>query len=222
MDFTNWFYQYELFILLFNGYWYLTYVLAIRRGYLDKAPAIPLFSLTLNFAWDIAGAFILQSPGFQFLINLGYVTVNTIFTIQWFLYWRNVNGFKKLTPYEFYGFWALSMGVSLAVILLGNTELNDILGYKIGFVDNFINSILFIAMLYNRDDVAGQSVYIGISKMLGTGCMSIASLIFTPTKFENSVILVPLYIGIFAFDLLYVILYIIKARKLGINVWRRW
>src|SRR5215204_2995458 len=106
VDFTDRFFQYQLFILLFNGYWYLTYVLAIRRGYLDKAPAIPLFSLTLNFAWDIAGAFFLESPGFQSIINLGYVTVNSIFTIQWFLYWRNINGFKKLNTYEFYGFWA--------------------------------------------------------------------------------------------------------------------
>ena len=222
MDFSSWFIQYQIFILLFNGYWYLTYVLAIRRGYLDKAPAIPLFSLTLNLAWDIAGAFILESPGFQFIINMGYVTVNSIFTMQWFLYWRNINGFKKLNKYEFYGFWTLAMAVSMAVILLGNTELNDLLGYKIGFVDNFINSILFIAMLYNRDTVAGQSVYIGISKMLGTACMSIASLIFTPTKVADSVILVPLYIGIFGMDLLYVVLYIIKARRLGVDVWRRW
>ena len=222
MDFSSWFIQYQIFILLFNGYWYLTYVLAIRRGYLDKAPAIPLFALTLNLAWDIAGAFILESPGFQFIINMGYVTVNSIFTMQWFLYWRNINGFNKLNKYEFYGFWALAMLVSLAAILLGNTELNDLLGYKIGFVDNFINSILFIAMLYNRDTLAGQSVYIGISKMLGTACMSIASLIFTPTQVADSVILVPLYIGIFGMDLLYVVLYIIKARRLGVDVWRRW
>ena len=212
--FSDWFWWYQFFIMMFNALWITTYVLALRQGYKDKAPPIPLFSLSLNLAWDIIGSFFLESPGFQFLINMSFTAFNLAFTWQWFCYWRNVEGFKRLSKYEFYGFWALAQVVSLAAIWLGNTELRDLLAYKIGFIDNFINSILFIAMLYNRSTLSGQSLPIAITKMLGTASMSMASILFTPAPLADSVILYPLYAGILFFDVLYVVLLLVKRGKL--------
>jgi hypothetical protein len=45
------FYPWLFLLFLFNLLWFFTYALVLRRGYLDKAAGIPLFSLTLNLAW---------------------------------------------------------------------------------------------------------------------------------------------------------------------------
>lgn len=214
------FYPWLFLLFLFNLLWFFTYALVLRRGYIDKVPGVPLFALTLNLAWDVSGAFIVQSPLIQHYIDIGFVVVNGAITLQWFRYWRN--DFPNLSAFEFYFFWGLAQVISFFVILLGNIELDDVLLYKMGFIDNFINSALFIAMLYQRSALQGQSIYIGISKMLATGSMSLAMYLRPFPGLEDSVIVVPLYIGIVLLDLIYIVAYYAKARRLGIDPWRRW
>jgi len=214
------FYPWLFLLFLFNLLWFFTYGLVLRRGYLDKVPGVPLFALTLNLAWDVSGAFIVQSPLVQHYIDIGFVVVNVAITLQWFRYWRN--DFPKLTAFEFYFFWALAQTVSFFVILLGNIELDDVLLYKMGFIDNFINSALFIAMLYQRSALQGQSIYIGISKLLATGSMSLAMVLRPFPGLEDSVITIPLYVGIVILDVIYVVAYYVKAHRLGVDPWRRW
>ena len=214
------FYPWLFLLFLFNLLWFFTYALILRRGYLDKAPGVPLFALTLNLAWDVSGAFIVQSPLIQHVIDIGFVAVNIVITLQWFRYWRN--DFPRLSTFEFYFFWALAQVVAFFIVLLGNIELDDVLLYKMGFVDNFINSALFIAMLYRRPALQGQSIYIGISKLLATGSMSLAMYLKPFPGLEDSVITVPLYVAIVVLDVIYVGAFRAKARRLAVDPWRRW
>lgn len=216
LDFGPWLWL----LFLFNLLWFFTYALVIRRGHIDKVPAIPLFSLTLNLAWDISGAFIVQSPLVQHYIDIGFVIVNLVILGQWFRYWRN--DMPGLSTFEFYFFWALAQVFSFGIILLGNIELDDVLLYKMGFIDNFINSALFIVMLYQRTELQGQSIYIGITKGLATGAMSLAMYTNPFPGLEDSVITVPLYVSIAVLDVIYVVAYYKKARRLGVDPWRRW
>jgi hypothetical protein len=209
------------FLFYFNLLWYVTYALVLRRGYLDKMAGIPLISLTLNLAWDFTGAFIMPSPSVQMILNSSFLLINALITLQWFRYWRN--DFKQLSALEFYFFWAFAQVASFVFIIRGSVELNDVILSKVGFIDNFINSALFIPMLYRRPALEGQSIYIGLSKLIGTGSSSLA---FTfapfPGPLADSIIMNPLMIGIFILDIVYVVLYYVKARRLGINPWRRW
>jgi hypothetical protein len=214
------FYPWLFLLFMFNLLWFFTYALVLRRGYLDKAAGIPLFSLTLNLAWDISGAFIIPSPLIQHYLDIGFVVLNVVFTLQWFRYWRN--DFPNLSAFEFFFFWVIAQTMSFFVILLGNIELNDVLLYKMGFIDNFINSILFIALVYQRSALQGQSIYIGITKLLATGSMSLAMILRPVPGLEDSVITIPLYVGIVILDVIYVAAYYAKARRLGIDPWRRW
>jgi hypothetical protein len=200
--------------------WYLTYALVIRRGFLDKMAGIPLISLTLNLAWDFSGAFIIPSPLLQASINIGFLLVNLVITVQWFLYWRN--DFKQLTTAEFFFFWIFAQTASFVMILRGSEAINDVALFKVGFIDNFINSALFIAMLYRRPRLEGQSIYIGLSKLIGTGSISLASYFNPYPGLEDAVITTPLFIGIFILDIAYVVVYYRKAKRLSINPWRRW
>ncbi len=214
------FYPYMFLLFFFNAMWFLTYALVIRRGRLDRMAGIPLFSLTLNLAWDVSGAFIIPSPLYQELINVGFMLINLFITYQWFRYWRN--DFEDLSGFEFYFFWGVAQVASFFVVLVGSAELRDVMLFKIGFVDNFINSALFIAMLYRRPRLGGQSIYIGLSKLLGTGAISLASAFNPWPGLADSRITLPLFVGIFILDMVYVVAYYAKARRLGINPWRRW
>jgi hypothetical protein len=214
------FYPWLFLLFLFNLLWFFTYALVLRRGYIDKVPAIPLFSLTLNLAWDVSGAFIVQSPLVQHYIDIGFVMINVLILLQWFRYWRN--DMPGLSTFEFYFFWAIAQVMSFGIILLGNIELNDVLLYKMGFIDNFINSVLFVVMLYQRTELQGQSIYIGITKGLATGAMSLAMFTNPFPGLEDSVITVPLYVSIALLDVIYVVGFYKKARRLGVDPWRRW
>ncbi|MDX1579334.1 MAG: hypothetical protein R3266_12665, partial [Gemmatimonadota bacterium] len=135
-------------------------------------------------------------------------------------FWRN--DFRSLSAGRFYFYWGFAFVASFAFILRGSAELGDVLLYKVGFIDNFINSALFIVMLHRRPGLEGQTIYIGIAKMLGTGSMAIAWLLHPWPGTEDSGILVPLYLGIAVLDLAYVVEVYRKARRLGIDPWRRW
>lgn len=214
-------------LLIFNAYWFITYALVIRRGYIEKTFAIPMISLCLNLAWDISGAFILPSPLIQEILNIGFVIANTIITIQLFLYWRS--DFKDLKATEFWYFWVMAIAFSFCIILIGSVELNDPGIYKVGFIDNFINSALFIVMFYRRDGLLGQSIYIGLSKMIGTAAVSLSWFIFPwpgtegPWQADGGTWLMPfLYAGIFIMDITYVYLVYQRGKEMNIDVWRRW
>jgi hypothetical protein len=217
-------------LLIFNVYWFMTYILVIRRGAIEKTWGIPMVSLTLNIAWDISGAGLLgvflpdsihlDSPVFQSIINIGFVIANGIITYQMLRYWRS--DFTNLTTFEFYFFWLLAQAISFGVIIVGSLELHDPLIFKMGFLDNFVNSALFIAMLYRRPNLLGQSIYIGLSKLIGTAAVSLSSLIFPWPGTEDSPLMPFLFVGIFVLDVVYVVAVYFRAKKMGIDVWRRW
>lgn len=210
---------YFTFLAFFNIYWYITYFLAIRRGFIDKTWGIPMVSLTLNLAWDISGSFIAPSPFAQKIANMGFMLCNLFITYQMFRFWRS--DFKNLKTDEFFLFWLLAQVGSFGIILVAMKEMNDPLLVEVGYVDNFINSALFIAMLYRREGLLGQSIYIAISKFIGTSSVSIMWFIYKwpGTTDETMWFLIS---GIAILDILYIVLYYRKAKELGIDVWRRW
>jgi hypothetical protein len=210
---------YFTFLSLFNIYWYITYFLSIRRGFMEKTWGIPMVSLTLNLAWDISGSFLAPSPFAQKVANMGFMLCNLFITYQMFRYWRS--DFKTMKGYEFYFFWFLAQVASFGIILVASKEMNDPLLVEVGYVDNFINSALFIAMLYRREGLLGQSIYIGISKFIGTSSVSAMWFIYAwpGTTAETMLFLIA---GIAILDISYIVLYYRKAKELGIDVWRRW
>jgi hypothetical protein len=217
-------------LLIFNVYWFITYFLVIRRGFIEKTWGIPMIGVTLNLAWDISGAGFLSiflpdsihmnSPVFQSIINIGFVIAYSIITYQMLRYWRS--DFTTLTPFEFYFFWLLAQVMSFFIIVIGSIELNDPLIFKMGFVDNFISSAFFLAMLYRRPALLGQSIYIGLSKLIGTAAVSLSSLIFPWPGTEGSPLMPFLFLAIFVLDVVYVVAVYFRAQKLDIDVWRRW
>jgi hypothetical protein len=89
--------------------------------------------------------------------------------------------------------------------------------YYTGFGLNFMMSILFVFMLYRRDNVDGQSVYIAISKWLGT----VAAYGFMLADGIQTPVVNVLYAVVFIFDVIYIKMVYDKCREEGIDPWRR-
>ncbi len=91
-------------------------------------------------------------------------------------------------------------------------------------------SILFVTMLLRRDSLRGQSIYIALSKFLGTFFAFLLALFWSPRSLHEhwdtllpdryyplSPLLLTLYAGIFLFDLLYIALVFQKSRADGVS-----
>jgi hypothetical protein len=91
-----------------------------------------------------------------------------------------------------------------------------------GYVDNFINSALFIALFFRREGLLGQSIYIGLSKMLGTAAVSGMWLIFPWPGTDETLLMPFLIVGIFILDLSYVVLVYRRGREMGLDIFKRW
>lgn len=98
--------------------------------------------------------------------------------------------------------------------------LDDQIGFYMAFVQNLLMSVLFIKILLNRNELRGQSIYIAISKLLGTASASLAFYVFDPID-KKSIILSLLYLIIFIFDLIYAIMVYQKSREEHLDPWAR-
>jgi hypothetical protein len=74
-------------------------------------------------------------------------------------------------------------------------------------------------MIFNRNDLRGQSIFIALFKMLGTAISSLAFYLYQPIS-QGSFILPFLFISIFIYDLIYVTLMYQKSREQNMPVWR--
>lgn len=203
-----------LFILvltIFNLSWIAVYVLAIYVSHRDKVIAIPLPALALNLAWDINMLFVLKAPLIQKAGIVLYLLLQSVILWQTLQY-----GGKSIGKT-----WAWIVGgsIAFAVVLLAvlAIELRDMVGWKVGFTDNLVNSACFIAMFYNRKSLAGQSLWIGILKWIGTGAVSISAFFYPWNGYEDSLLLPVLYMSIFVLDAAYVGLVYTRQRQLSLK-----
>jgi len=105
------------------------------------------------------------------------------------------------------------------MILAINYEMEDSVGAYAAFGQNLIMSVLFVTMIINRKGVDGQSFYIALFKMIGTGLSSLAFYQFRSVT-QDSVLLPLLFASIFVFDLIYTVAIYRKCREYGMPLKR--
>ena len=205
----------------FNMLWTALYVLAIRRGFLDKTYGLPIASVFLNIGWDLVNfAFVPGLAAPQRFLSLFFFLIQLVIVYQVFRFWRREA--SDIPSWQFYSGIALTAAFSFALMLGTTLEFQEAPPWRSGYVNTFVSSALFIGMFYQRyDDLRGQSVYIGLAKLLGSGPLALALYLSPWPGFEGSILLPILYLGIFLLDLYYVILMVVRSRELGINPWKR-
>jgi hypothetical protein len=198
-------------------FWLITYLLLIKRGYQDKSCGMPMAALALNISWEFIFSFIHPAGGIQLIINIAWFALDSIIVIQYLRY-ETARRPSEMSAAFFFGAFLSIIVVAFLTVLLVTREFDNYAGYYTAFGQNLLMSILFIRMLLDRKDLAGQSFYIGLAKMLGTFCASVLVFVYAP----ESHLTVFFAWAILFFDLAYVGLYVQKSRRLGINPLARW
>ena len=183
-----------------GAFWTLTYLLIIRRGFIDETYGMPLVALCANISWELIFSFLYPHGPVQHPVDLVWFSLDLIILFQLLRY--GPREFADLTKREFYAMFGLALATSFCAILSVTQEFDDWDGAYSAFGQNLLMSTLFVAMLRARGSLRGQSVAIAIFKMLGSGLASIAFYLYSPLS-EGSVLLPFLYIATWVFDLIY-------------------
>jgi hypothetical protein len=198
-------------ILILGGiFWILTYVFIISKGYKDKTYGMPLLALCANISWEFIFLFLLPHSPPQLYINYLWFVLDVIIVFQFFKYYKNE--FSTRSSLTLCVVFGISVATAFSIILSGGIFLGDVDGVYAAFGQNLLMSVLFVVMFFRRGNtLRGQSIFIAIFKMLGTGLTSLHFYLFEPVS-QSSFMLPFLFVSIFFFDLFYTVL-IVKQYK---------
>lgn len=206
------------FLLASGFFWTVTYILIIRRGYLDKSYGMPLAALAANISWEFIFAFVLPHAFPQRGVNMIWFALD--FVILLTVLRNGPREFPDWSRRIFYSACIVALVTAASLVYLVSVEFRDMEGAYAAFGQNLMMSVLFIDMLRQRKSVRGQSVSIALAKLLGTLVVSIGFYFFVPSL-SQSVLFPFLYVAVFGFDAIYVVMVYRQSIREGINPWRR-
>lgn len=198
-------------------FWSATYILIIRRGFKDKTFGMPMAALCANISWEAIFAFVTPHGAPQLYVNYVWFALDAVIVVQFLKYGKKE--FPNIPRWQFYAAFALGLSIAIPMILAVNYELEDTVGAYAAFGQNLMMSVLFVMMLINRKGIGGQSFYIALFKMIGTGLSSTAFYFFRPVT-QESVLLPLLFVAIFVFDLIYTVGIYCKCKNNGMSLKR--
>lgn len=208
----------EIILKIGSGlFWTLTYLIIIRRGFVDKTYGMPMAALAANISWECIFSFVHPHEPPQLYINIIWFLFDLIIVFQFLKYGKE--RLKDLiSPKWFYPFSLISLIVGGALVYTISYEFSDWDGKYAAFGQNLMMSVCFVMLLASRKTMEGQSIYVGLFKLIGT---ALPSFLFF-TKYPDSVLLNTIYLSILMFDFIYVAMIWNYEKKCGNNPWKRW
>jgi hypothetical protein len=196
-------------------FWILTYIFIISKGFKDKTYGMPLIALCANISWEFIFSFIFPHTPPQLFINYLWFGLDIIIVIQFLKYGKNE--FSDLSSSKLYVLFTFLIVSEFGIIIASSITIGEFKGVYSAFGQNLLMSILFIMMLFKRNSLRGQSFYIAIFKMFGTGLSSLHYILYEPIS-QSSFILPSLFVSIFIFDILYIYLIIKRYNSSNISL----
>jgi hypothetical protein len=198
--------------------WTLTYLLIIRRGVMDMTYGMPAAALFANLAWETIYSFILPHTAPQLIVDRIWFAFDVLILLQYLRFGPVIRRVQK--TWIFYLEFLLGFAITCLLIVFLSDALKDKYGAYAAFGQNLMMSVLFVVMLRERKSVDGQSMYIALFKMLGTLLASVA--FYTQTKtYSHSPLMQLLFVGIFVYDVLYMIALYRQLKMRRIRPFRR-
>ncbi len=177
--------------------WMIVYLLLIYRGFRDRTYGMPIAALCANISWEFIFSFVYPHKPPQLYIDIIWFLLDCV------ILWQAIRfGKAEFARPGFYPLLALGLITAFAAIVTMSHEFQDWVGRYSAFSQNLMMSILFVFMLLQRQSTRGQSIWIGVFKMVGT---LLPSLLFFFSQ-PNAPYMNFLFISIFIFDLLYIVL----------------
>lgn len=215
---------------LSSFFWTLAYALIIRHGARDRTFGMPLTALGANLAWECIFLFETLKHGVydaRLAMILPWTLLDGAIVYQCFRF-GPADFRQPLVRKYFRPGLVVILGMAAGVLFAFVREFSDAIGWYAAFGQNLMMSVLFVAMLLRRDSLRGQSIYVALSKFLGTLFAFLLALFWSPRSLHEhwdtllpdkyyplSPLLLTLYAGIFLFDVLYIALVLQKSRADG-------
>jgi hypothetical protein len=196
--------------------WVLAYVLMIKKGFHDQTYGLPLVAIMLNFSWEFIYVFI-YPPDNKAVLWLRVlwlvVDVFNVGLLVW--YGRSVQSVPQIKQH-FYSVLVWTFAFCYIGHLVLHHRLGDTADDESAYAINFIMSILFVFLFFNRPNQSGLSYGGAWAKMLGTGIMSVAAFLAFLQEGKTHYFLEYLFVGVFIFDVLYIYM-LHQARALAVR-----
>lgn len=206
-----------------NGYvlgglfWSIAYLSIISRGFREKTFGMPVLALCVCVGWEFLGVTFRRVPE-AFYPTLVWLGLDLVMFSQALRYGRDDFEHPLVKKY-FYPVVFLTLAYATALIYAFEIKFNDHFRYYSGYNNNVLISTLYIAMLLRRDSSRGQSMYMALSKTLGTCCIFAE---FLRDGREPDKLYVSLELtGVLVLDAVYSTLLYQKLKEEGTPVWRR-
>lgn len=182
-------------VLTIGGiFWILTYVIIISKGFKDKTYGMPFMALCANISWEFIFSFILPHSPPQLFVNYLWFGLDSVIVFQFFKYHKNE--FPNMSSLKVYITFGLLIFSAFSIILFGTIMLGDHRGVYAAFGQNLLMSILFVIMFFKRGrGLRGQSIFIAVFKMMGTGLTSLHFYLYEPVS-QSSFVLPSLFVSI--------------------------
>lgn len=103
--------------------WTITYLLIIRRGFLDHTYGMPLVALCANLSWEFIFSFIFPHDPVQRPVNIAWLSLDLIILLQLLQY--GPREFPSLPKKLVYGMVVLSLCMAFLTILFITLEFDD-------------------------------------------------------------------------------------------------
>jgi hypothetical protein len=192
--------------------WSVCYVLILRRGFLDRSYGMPAAALFVNLAWELIFGFVHPDRPPMCHVNQVWFVIDCVILYQYLRFGRQE--LPEALPRR----WFLpAVGLGLVTAFLGvlflTYDLRDWQGNYSGWGAQLLLSLTCIAMLLRRRSVRGQSVYIGLSRMLGTVALIPFQYALTP----GARFLLLIFVLSPIFDGIYLVLLVRQSRAEGID-----
>lgn len=223
-------------------FWAIAYLLIIYRGFKDRTYGMPIPALAGNITWEAIWAFVLKPfSDIGHILTIPWFCIDCVIAAQCFMYGGN-DATEPFLRKHYRLLLVAAIGVAFPLMYLSFNEFNDWYAEYTAAGDNILVSVLFIGLVIRRRGVGGQSMYIAITKWLGTflGWVSTSLTVNTtpahpwpssPVSFVADTVrhtaypLTPLinfmYAVSFVSDIVYIVLLRSKFRECGISPWRR-
>jgi len=197
-------------------FWVVVYCLAIWRAYQDKTYTIPVIAVACNFAWELTFTLRYPQHDIQWIINLIWLSLDFIIVCQSVLYLPSIRVWRSV---RLSWAWVMPALIVCAFALgIRVTEMfQDWDGALSAFLVNLLMSAAFVYRSIIHRSIRGQSLYIGIFKLLGSLAASIEYMQFvTPASIFPWV-----FALILILDMWYVLLMMTQHFREGTNPWKR-
>jgi hypothetical protein len=196
--------------------WTISYALIIRRGHLDGTWGMPFPALCLNLAYELVFGFLHPLPSPANYVNMAWFLVDLLILAQFLRHGRTALP-AYCSKHLFLPAIAGCLGIAIGVCLTVTADLGLARGNSyLGWGADLLICASFVGWIQRREDVRGQSLWIAVTRMLGSWAIIPAQELEVSLAFVHFV-----YPSAALLSFAYLYLYVKKCHSLGIDPLRR-